>query len=204
MAAGQLQFLMESHPNLTHLGKEWQRTRVLEKAQQRRAAAAEAIAAAAEAIAAAASTSSAGRRPSGGGSIFSGSGRSSGARNSGSSALGTKSLSPMPFDLAALLNPTAAAALKGGQGLKQQQQPDPVEEALKAAGSHPGLVPLLSCYVGLMKTGHQMLELRGASGIARMCFAAAMGSPSASQLLAETKATAAAVGAVGALIDLLR
>jgi hypothetical protein len=114
-----------------------------------------------------------------------------------------KQLSPLPFDLAALLNPTAASA-KGGQGLKAQQQPDPVQEALKAAGSHPGLVPLMSCYVGLMRTGHQLLELRGASGIARMCFAAALGVPNASQLLMETKAAAAAVGVIGTLIDLLR
>lgn len=200
MAAGQLQFLMESHTNLTHLGEEWQRTRVLEKAEQRRAAAADAVAAAS----CGASPSSSGRF--GGISMLSSaSGSSSGAsRGSSSALLASKPLSPMPFDLAALLNPTAAAALKAGQGLKQQQQPDPVEEALKATGSHPGLVPLLSCYVGLMRTGHQMLELRGASGIARMCFAAAMGSPSASQLLTQTKATAAAVGAIGALIDLLR
>lgn len=193
MAAGQLQFLMESHSNLMHLGREWQRTRVLEKAEQRRAAAADAVAAASSG----ASPSSSSKRSSDI-SMLSASGSSSGARG------GSKPLSPMPFDLAALLNPAAAAALKGGQGLKQQQQPDPMEEALKAAGSHPGLVPLLSCYVGLMRTGHQMLELRGASGIVRMCFAAAMGSPSASQLLTETKATAAAVGAIVALIDLLR
>lgn len=130
------------------------------------------------------------------------------ASSSGNSrATSSKQVNPLPFDLAALLNPTAAAAAanKGhGQGLKQQQQPNPMQEAMKAAGDHPGLVPVLSCYVGLMKTGHPLLELRGASGIARMCFAAALGARSASQLLAETKATAAAVGAIGALVDLLR
>lgn len=194
MAAGQLQFLMESHNNLLHLGEEWHHTRMMDEAQQRREAAAAAVAEAA--------SSNSGSRKAGGVSILSLSGDS--ARTSGSGSISSsKPLSPLPFDLAALLNPAAAAA-KAGQGLKQQQQPDPVQEALKAAGSHPGLVPVLSCYVGLMRTGHQMLELRGASGIARMCFAAAMGAPSASQVLMETKATAAAVGAVGALVDLLR
>lgn len=196
MAAGQLQFLMESYTNLVHLGEEWQRTRLLDEAKQRREAAAAAVAA----DSASARSSLSGRK-AGAMSLLSPAGNSSRSSNASSS----KQLSPLPFDLAALLNPAAAAAAaKGGQGLKQPQHPDPIEEALKAAGSHPGLVPLMSCFVGLMRTGHQMLELRGASGIARMCFAAAMGAPSASQLLAETKATAAAVGAVGALVDLLR
>jgi hypothetical protein len=195
MAAGHIQFLVETHSNLLALGEEWQRVRVVEEAQQRRAAAAAALAESAQ------SNTSSGKRQSGSISMLSLSGSSSG-RNSNAS-MAPKQLSPLPFDLAALLNPTAASA-KGGQGLKAQQQPDPVQEALAAAGSHPGLVPLMSCYVGLMRTGHQLLELRGASGIARMCFAAALGAPNASQLLMETKATAAAVGAIGALIDLLR
>jgi hypothetical protein len=38
----------------------------------------------------------------------------------------------------------------------------------------------------------------------RLCFAGSMGTPSTSQLLSEVKATAAAVGAIGVLIDLLR
>lgn len=116
-----------------------------------------------------------------------------------------KAINPLPFDLAAFLNPTAAAAAnKANMSLKQPPPVDPVQEALKPAGTHPGLVPLLFCYVGMMRTGHQLLELRGASGIARMCFAAALGAPSAAQLLMETKATAAAAGAIGALVDLLR
>lgn len=196
MAAGHMQFLMETHSNLVHLGEEWQRARAVEEAQQRRAAAAAALAESAHA------QQSASARQSGRISMLSLSGSSS--RNSNPNAALAKQLSPLPFDLAALLNPTAAASAKGGQGLRQQQQPDPIQEALKAAGSHPGLVPLMSCWVGLMRTGHQLLELRGASGIARMCFAAALGAPNSSQLLMETKATAAAVGAIGALIDLLR
>lgn len=198
MAAGHIQFLMETHSNLVALGDEWQRARVIEEAQQRRSAAAAALAESAQ-------SRSSSKRPSGNGSIsmLSLTGSSSGRNSNVDASMAPKQLSPLPFDLAALLNPTAASA-KGGQGLKAQQQPDPVQEALKAAGSHPGLVPLMSCYVGLMRTGHQLLELRGASGIARMCFAAALGAPNASQLLMETKAAAAAVGAIGALIDLLR
>jgi hypothetical protein len=193
MAAGQLQFLMESHNNLLHLGEEWQHTRMLDQAKQRPEAAAAAVAESAG--------SNSGEQA---GSISIPALSGSSARTSGSSSVySSKQLSPLPFNLAALLNPAAAAA-KARQGLKQQQQPDPVHEALKAAGGHPGLVAVLSCYIGLMRTGHQMLELRGASGIARMCFAAAMGAPSPSQLLMETKATAAAVGAIGALVDLLR
>jgi hypothetical protein len=37
-----------------------------------------------------------------------------------------------------------------------------------------------------------------------MCFAAALGAPSVSQLLTETKAAAAAAGAIGTLVGLLR
>jgi hypothetical protein len=38
----------------------------------------------------------------------------------------------------------------------------------------------------------------------RLAFAGSMGAPSTSQLLSEVKATAAAVGAIGVLVDLLR
>lgn len=181
------------------LGQEWQRSRTLDEARQRREAAA------ARLQAECAKSGAHSSKPRDSFSPLSLSGSSS--HNNKPAAAAASTLNPLPFDLAALLNPTAAAAAaaagKGhGQGAKQQQ--DPTVEALKAAGGHPGLVPVLSCYVGLMRTGHQLLELRGASGIARMCFAAALGAPCASKLLAETKATAAAVGAIGALVDVLR
>lgn len=176
------------------LGEEWQREQALAEARQRRQAASDALAAA--------SSASSSKKHSGAISMLS----LSGGTSSNSRAAPVKAIYPLPFDLAAFLNPTAAAAAahKANMGLKQPPPVDPVQEALKPAGSHPGLVPLLLCYVGMMRTGHQMLELRGASGIARMCFAAAMGAPSAAQLLMETKATAAAAGAVSALVDLLR
>jgi hypothetical protein len=185
--------VQESHSNLVTLGEEWQREQALAEARQRRQAASEALAAAAFA--------SSSKKQSGTISMLS----LSGGASSNSRAAPMKAINLLPFDLAAFLNPTAAAAAnKANMGLKQPPPVDPVQEALKPAGSHPGLVPLLFCYVGMMRTGHQLLELRGASGIARMCFAAAMGSPSAAQLLMETKATAAAAGAIGALVDLLR
>lgn len=181
--------VQESHSNLVTLGDEWQREQALAEARQRRQAASAALAEAASA--------SSSKKQSGTISI--------GGTSSNSRAAPVKAINPLPFDLAAFLNPTAAAAAnKADMGLKQPPPVDPVQEALKPAGTHPGLVPLLFCYVGMMKTGHQLLELRGASGIARMCFAAAMGAPSAAQLLMETKATAAAAGAIGALVDLLR
>lgn len=186
--------MQESYSNLVHLGEEWQRSHAAEMAKQQREASAAALAV----------DCASGGRKAGSNSLVSLSGSSSVAERPSL----VKQVNPLPFDLAALLNPTAAAATAAaaskaqGQGVKQQA--DPIQEALKAAGSHPGLVPILSCYVGLMRTGHQLLELRGASGIARVCFAAALGAPSASQVLTESKATAAAVGAIGALVDLLR
>ncbi|WIA12059.1 hypothetical protein OEZ85_012136 [Tetradesmus obliquus] len=70
--------------------------------------------------------------------------------------------------------------------------------------THSNLLQMGQDFVTLVKTSHPLLELSGARGIARLCFAGSMGSPSTSQLLSEVKATAAAVGAIGVLIDLLR
>lgn len=181
--------LQETHVNLAQLGQQWQQTHALQQAQRHSSVAA------------------------------SGAAPSSPQHGHAASSLGLLSLSggaavspkppaanQLPFDLAALLNPTAAAAAakKGGASAHKPPPVDPMQEALKAAGSHPGLVPVLLCYVDMTRTGHQLLELRGARGIARMCFAAALGVSSVSQLLAETKATAAAVGGIGTLVDLLR
>lgn len=109
--------------------------------------------------------------------------------------------SPAPFDVAALLDPACGTTLAA----QRQAAAEPIKAALEAAGAHPGLVPLLSCYVGLCtQTGHPLLELRGARGIARMAFAAPLGTPSTPQLLKAAKSTATAVGAISALVELLR
>jgi hypothetical protein len=58
--------------------------------------------------------------------------------------------------------------------------------------------------VGLIQNRHPLLELRGARGIARTCFAAARGAAAPSALLRQAKAAAAEAGALGALAELLR
>lgn len=210
MASGQLQFLMESHDNLLHLGSEWHQQRTWQMLHS-------------------GGGGGSGKQGSAGGA-FSASGRSKSVGKlsllslSGGSAVGAAlgvqpgvtrasgaSSSP-PLSLASLLR-------RGGgtqPGSSQQQQQlsqqgvaaaaaaDPLESAVKAAGSHPGLVPVLSSFVALIKTGHPLLELSGARGIARLCFAGSTGAPSAPALLAQVKAAAAAVGALGALVDLFR
>jgi hypothetical protein len=57
--------------------------------------------------------------------------------------------------------------------------------------------------VGLITTRQPLLEMRGALGIARACCTAPQGGPEG-VLLAEAKATAAAVGALEALVGMLR
>ncbi|KAF8071180.1 hypothetical protein HT031_001262 [Scenedesmus sp. PABB004] len=181
MAAGQLQFLIETHASLLALGADW--------AAQRAAAAA----------AAAATT-----QPRGGSD---GGGKAGGGGGAPPRGADGGRCSPLPFDLAALLNPVRGGGGGGGGGRASHSAappPDPLAEAVAAAGAHPGLVPVLSSLVGLARTGHPLLQLSAARGVARLCFAGSLGAPSASALLGEVKATAAAVGALGAMVDLLR
>jgi hypothetical protein len=102
----------------------------------------------------------------------------------------------------------AAATITGNRaGSPGVGEPEGSEEGRAldaAAGSHPGLVPFMVAMVGLVKTGQPLLELRGARGMARTCFAAARGAPTPVALLQQAKATAAEAGAVGALTELLR
>lgn len=49
-----------------------------------------------------------------------------------------------------------------------------------------------------------LLELRGCQGLARLCYAAPMGCPSPKEVLKESKATAASLDAIDALIALLK
>jgi hypothetical protein len=168
--------VQETHSNLVHLGQEWQQQQQQQQAHDARAAGSSSSLAAASFGTAAAPAPDA-----------------------------VKASSALPFDLAALLSPTAAAA--AGKGVSRRAPPpaaDPMQQALTAAGGHPGLVPALSCFVGMMRTPHQLLALRGARGIARVCYAAGLGAPSAPRLLKETKATAAAVGGISSLVELLR
>jgi len=179
-AAGHLQFLMETHDNLVQMGNEWQQQQQQALSQQP------------------------GNNPSSANhDITLVKTMQKGSQNVTAS---TTHSNQLPFDLAAILNPRAAPAANKLQFHKHQQQhpADPLVEVSKAAGNHAGLVPVMCCFVSLIKTGHPLLELCGARGIARLCFAGSMGAPSASQLLMEAKATAAAAGAIGVLIDLLR
>lgn len=91
----------------------------------------------------------------------------------------------------------------GGGGLTEEEQ-QRAASLDAAAGPHPGLVPFMLAMVRLVETGHPLLELRGARGIARTCFAAARGAPNGVALLREAKTTAAEAGAVAALVELLR
>jgi hypothetical protein len=109
-------------------------------------------------------------------------------------------------------DPHRAGGGGGGVGADAAGQdaaaPSPEEQQLAAleaaAGSHLGLVPFMLAMVRLVETGHSLLELRGARGIARTCFAAARGAPAPVALLQQAKATAAEAGAVAALVELLR
>jgi hypothetical protein len=161
LASGHLQFLMETHSNLLQIGQEWQTQRQAEQLRQQQQQTK--------------SSTTGGRRSGSNAGIISsadaGSSRSPGKPCSASTAEGVAAApsgsNPLPFNLAALLNPTAAAA-GSPKGQKQQQQaPDPLAEAVAAAGSHVGLVPVVTSFVTLVKTGHPLLELSGARGIAR-------------------------------------
>jgi len=185
---GHLQFLMETHENLLQMGNEWQQQQQVQPARQ------------------SLSQQSGKHTPSStkhdgtlGKTLQKGS-------EHAPNATATTFSNQLPFDLAAILNPRAAPAASKVQPQKEQQQhpADPLMEVSQAAGAHAGLVPVMCCFVSLIKTGHPLLELCGARGIARLCFAGSMGAPSASQFLMEAKATAAAAGAIGVLIDLLR
>jgi hypothetical protein len=100
--------------------------------------------------------------------------------------------------------PTLLAGATSTAGSVAEKKADATSEATAAAGSHAGLVPVMSCLVNLMHSSHPLLELRGARGIARICYAGSLGAPSTSHLLGEAKASAAASGAIAALIKLLR
>lgn len=163
LASGHLQFLMETHSNLLQMGQEWNTQRQAEQQRQQL----QQQQATKGSTPGRCSGSSAGINSS----LSGGSTRSPGKPGSVPAAVGVSaaqgSSNPLPFDLAALLNPTAAAA-GSSKGQKQQQQPtDPLAEALAAAGSHAGLVPVLSSFVTLVTTSHPLLELSGARGIAR-------------------------------------
>jgi len=114
---------------------------------------------------------------------------------------------------AALASVTGSKAAGSGAGETSDQEaaaegPSAEEQqraALEAAAdTHPGLVPFMLAMVRLIETQHPLLELRGARGIARACFAAAKGASAPVALLQQAKATAAEAGAVRALIELLR
>jgi hypothetical protein len=161
LASGHLQFLMETHTNLLQMGQEWQTQLQAEQQRQQQQALKASTAGARR------SSSSAGINSSAG----SGSARSPVKPGSALAAEGVSaahgSSNPLPFNLAALLNPAAAAA-GSPKGQKQPQlQPDPMAEALAAAGSHAGLVPVITSFVTLVQTRHPLLELSGARGIAR-------------------------------------
>jgi hypothetical protein len=162
LASGHLQFLMETHSNLLQVGQEWNTQRLVEQQRQQQQAA---------------KRSTSGGRHSGSSAGINGSSPGGSTRSPGkpasapaadgvSAAQGTSN--PLPFNLAALLNPTTAAAAGSPKGQKQPQQPpDPLAEAVAAAGSHVGLVPVISSFVTLVRTSHPLLELSGARGIAR-------------------------------------
>ena len=95
----------------------------------------------------------------------------------------------------------AAAAAAAATGNEDERRRAAALAA--AAGEHPGLAPFMAAMVRLIETGHPLLELRGARGIARTCFSAPRGAPRRAALLRAAKATAAAAGAVGALVALL-
>jgi hypothetical protein len=161
LASGHLQFLMETHSNLLQMGQEWQTQRQAEQQRQQQQALK------ASTPGGRRSGSSAGINSSSGAGSTLSPGKPGSAPAAEGVSTGHGTSNPLPFNLAALLNPTAAAA-GSPKGHKQpQQQPDPMAEALAAAGSHTGLVPVITSFVTLVQTRHQLLELSGARGIAR-------------------------------------
>jgi hypothetical protein len=207
IAAGHLQFLLETHDNLVALGEEYQRLRdkqeeerlQLEQQQQQQHANHK------RHVASSSGSSSSSRT--------SGSGNSRGERRIGSPAKhASNAAGTQKVDLVAILGPqhpmlaqhkahVAAPASRAQPAFEQALSPE--EEAKQAAGAHPGFVPFLRAMVGLIETRHPLLELRGAQGIGRLCYAAPAGGPPA-QLLHEVKSCAAALGALGSLVDMLR
>lgn len=185
MAAGQLQHLLETHRNLVQLGTEHARRRGDAESRKLLGLAAQ----------------SGERRPS-----------AAAAAGTGAKFVTAKDKADKAR-VAAVLASVAAAGSGAGAGAGARapnEAPVPTGEEAEwaalegAAGAHPGLVPFMLAMVRLMETGHPLLELRGARGVARTCFSAARGAPSSVALLVQAKATAAAAGAVGALVELLR
>lgn len=76
--------------------------------------------------------------------------------------------------------------------------------AAEASLRYPGLQPVMATLVALMNTGHALLELRGACGLARLCLHEPSGTQPPVGLLAEVKASAPELGAISALIELLK
>lgn len=209
MAAGHLHSLLETHTNMLHLGWEYEQHLV-----QQAAAAAEG--------GARGSMGGASQRGSMAGARYGSQGGASNAplaasptppSPTGGSSPSSKRRSKEPkVDLAAILGPeyrTKYATKPPGCATLQPAAPPPKapstpdELALAAAGQHPGYVPFMRALVGLITTRQPLLEMRGALGIARACCAAPQGGPEG-LLLGEAKATAAAVGALEALVGMLR
>ncbi len=67
-----------------------------------------------------------------------------------------------------------------------------------------GIVPYMGVMVGLVNTCNPLMEYRGCHGLARMTYTAPYGCPDPKGFLKEAKAVASALGAVEALIALLK
>lgn len=85
---------------------------------------------------------------------------------------------------------------------QQQQQDQQQQQAHEAFTS--GIAPFVKAMVLLINTAVPLLELRGSRALARLSFKAPAGAPNPSALLAEIAATAAHLGAINALIELLK
>jgi hypothetical protein len=191
MAAGHLQHLLESHSNLEALGVEHRRRRseaALERLGWRRA----------------------GPGAGGGGRAgrAGGGGKFTTARERADKAKVAAALASVAAGLAGSGGAPAAAAAAAAAAPPEAAEPSDEERRAaaldEAAGSHPGLAPFMETMTCLVETGHELLELRGARGVARTCFVAARGAAAPMALLHEAKAAAAAAGAVGALLEMLR
>lgn len=147
MAAGHLQFLLETHANLEQLASEYTPM---------------------EEVAVDASNQSIGQ---GAGHIH----HPPGSAASVSAVLQSIGLKTH--------NKTASNGLKKKLSAAAAAAAEGTAAAIKAAGTHTGLVPFLAAMVHLIDTRHPLLELRGARGIARACYSAAAGAVSSAILL---------------------
>ena len=215
IAAGHLQFLLETHSNVVALGVEYQQLRNKQEEEQRRQEQQRQQQQHGHQKrhgATSGGSSSSGQKSTSSNTSSSRSSSDGHRRGGGPAKQVASGAGTQGIDLAAILGPQhpmlaqhkAHIAATSSRAQPAFEQPlSPEEEAKQAAGAHPGFVPFLRAMVGLIETRHPLLELRGAQGIGRLCYAPPAGGPAA-QLLQEVKTCAATLGALGSLVDMLR